>query len=133
MANLDMDQYNITTNPPRKSEYTANKALMDEQVEKEFRDTAVFEEEMAKMREGLRLNQDMLENKDVDKMVADWDPTTPKSNISQEVKFMSTPRNIKRKRVKGHRSYKVREIRVENEIEMKFEVPNHEKKVESDT
>ena len=41
--------------------------------------------------------EDMLKNKEVDMMVADWDPTIPKSYISQQTEFRSTPKNRKRK------------------------------------
>ena len=70
---------------------------------------------------------DMMVDKEIDGVVVKWDPTIPKSNIHQV--DMSRTLNLKRKRVKGHRSTKLREIKIEHQILTEFKIPKIEPKL----
>ena len=63
-------------------------------------------------------------------MEADWEPTIPRLNIHQKPSLKCLP--TKRKRWKGHRSSKVRQIEVEHKFEQGEHIVKSEQRVEQE-
>ena len=72
---------------------------------------------------------DTLKRNEIDGLVTSWVPTTPESNIHQVDMSRPATRNMKRKRVKNHKSSRVREIKIEDLVVTEFKVPNYDTKL----